>query len=114
MKLQLTSSPLAVSHVEYDDRNQKLVIGQHIAPLTPREYSLAITLLHQRQKWQESGLKVPLCLSVPTLMKITGISPRELLIRHLSNASTKLAPFGIYIICARSYGYFVLFSAEVE
>jgi DNA-binding response OmpR family regulator len=114
MRLQLTPSFLsAYRELEYDDRHHKLIINNQIAPLTPKEYALTMALLRQRKKWQESEGQAILCMSVALLMQITSIRPRDVLIRHLSNAGAKLAAFGIHIVSARTYGYLILFDPEI-
>lgn len=114
MELHLIPGPLSASQqLEHDDQHHKLIINNQIAPLSPKEYTLAMALLRQRKKWQEAEGQTPLCMSVAVLMQITGIRPRALLLRHLSNASAKLVPFGIYIVSARTYGYLLLFAPEI-
>ena len=107
---RLVSTPLTI---EYDTSYHKLVVNHHIAPLSPKEYELAMALLRQRQQWETAEAKALLCLSVAQLMDITHIRPQGTLVRHLSNAGMKLAPLGIYIVNARTYGYFILFESEV-
>lgn len=114
MRLQLTHGPLSAHEkIEHDDQHHKLIINNQIAPLSPKEYALTIALLRQRKEWQETEGQTIFCVSVAMLMQITGISPREVLIRHLSNASMKLAPLGIHIVSARTYGYLILFTSEI-
>lgn len=103
-----------LSHITYDDDRHLLVFNQRIVPLSPKEYALATALLRQRQRWQEAEGQAAFCLSITHLMQATGIRPRETLLRHLSNTTMKLLPFGIYLVNARSYGYLILFASEVE
>ncbi len=112
----MRSSSLFTSFRHSEERNQvhhKLIINNQVAPLSPKEYALAMALLRQRQEWQDNEGHAILCMSVALLMQVTGISPRELLIRHLSNANTKLTPLGIHIVNARTYGYLILFTSEI-
>ncbi|SRR5579883_3300646 len=102
-----------LSQIVYDDARHLLVFNQRVVPLSPKEYALATALLRQRQRWQEAEGQAAFCLSVTHLMQATGIRPREVLLRHLSNTTMKLLPFGIYLVNVRSYGYLILFASEI-
>jgi hypothetical protein len=115
MDLQLTPGPLSAhQQLEHDDQHHKLIINNQVASLSPKEYTLTIALLRQRKKWQDSGGQTVLCISVVSLMQLTGIRSPGVLMRHLSNAGAKLAALGIHIVSARTYGYLILFASEIE
>jgi hypothetical protein len=115
MGSQLATCPrLLLSQITYDDDHHMLIFNHRVVPLSPKQYALATALLCQRQKWQETDGQAALCMSIAQLMKATGIGPREILLRHLSNTSMKLMPFGICLVNVRAYGYLILFASEVE
>ncbi len=114
MDSQLATCPrLLLSQITFDDDHHMLLFNYRVVPLSPKQYALATTLLRQRQKWQETDGRAVLCMSITQLMKSTGIGPRGVLLRHLSNTGVKLIPFGIYLVNVRSYGYLILFASEV-
>jgi hypothetical protein len=91
-----------------NEEHHVLVINGHIAPLTPTEYLLVVALLRQRERWETAAGCAPFAASYALLRQVTGIQQRRLLARHLSNASLKLLPLGIRVICVRE-GYAALF-----
>jgi hypothetical protein len=88
------------------------VIDGHVAPLSPTEYLLALTLLRQRERWEAAAGRAPFAASYALLRKVTGIQSRKLLARHMSHASLKLFPLGIRIVCVGE-GYAALFARDI-
>lgn len=114
MPFQLIPGLLSMlQQVEHDDAHHKLVINDRVAPLSPTQYALTLALLRQRKVWEASGGQAPLCVSVMQLMQRAELLSREVLLRQLSSAGMRLAPFGLHILNVHSYGYLILFEAEV-
>jgi hypothetical protein len=110
---QLIAGPqIAGCRVSYNEPHHTLVIDGHIAPLTPTEYLLALTLLRQRAQWEAASGHAPFAVSYALLRQVTGIQQRKLLARHMSNAGLKLVPFGIRIVCVGE-GYVALFERDL-
>jgi hypothetical protein len=110
---QLLAGPqIAGYRVSYNEAHHTLVIDGHIAPLTPTEYLLALTLLRQREQWEAASGYAPFAASYALLRQVTGIHQRKLLARHMSNASLKLFPLGIRIVCVGE-GYAALFARDI-
>ena len=97
----------------HNDEYHLLVVNHRIAPLTPTEYILSMALLRVRERWEAATGQVPLCASFADLQRVTGIRQRNLLSKHVSNASCKLAPLGIRFACVGE-GYMTLFEADLS
>ena len=79
---------------------RSILIGNRIMRMTPTEYQVALPLLRQREQWERG--QAPLWTTFATLSAITGIRDAELLNRHITNASNKLAPSGIGFVRIRT------------
>ncbi len=95
----------------HNDEYHLLVVNHRIAPLTPTEYLLSMALLRVRERWEAATGHVPLCASLAYLQHVTGICQRNLLSKHVSNASCKLAPLGIRFASVGN-GYITLFEVD--
>jgi hypothetical protein len=95
----------------HNDEYHLLVVNHRIAPLTPTEYLLSMALLRVRERWEAATGRAPLCASFAHLQHVTGIRQRNLLSKHVSNASCKLAPLGIRFASVGE-GYITLFEAD--
>ncbi len=97
----------------HNDEYHLLVVNHRVAPLTPTEYLLSMALLRVRERWEAATGRAPLCASFAHLQHITGIRQRNLLSKHVSNASCKLAPLGIRFASVGE-GYITLFEADLS
>lgn len=97
----------------HNDEYHLLVVNHRIAPLTPTEYLLSIALLRVRERWEAATGRVPLCASFAHLQHVTGIRQRNLLSKHVSNASCKLTPLGIRFASVGE-GYMTLFETDLS
>src|SRR5690242_17473281 len=116
--MRLSANPLiagpiiAGCRISHHDEQHLLVIDGHIAPLTPTEYLLSMALLRQRERWEAAAGRAPFVASYALLRQVTGIQQRKLLARHMSNASLKLFPLGITLVCV-GQGYAALFEWDI-
>jgi hypothetical protein len=99
--------------LSHNDDYHLLVINHRIAPLTPTEYVLSMAMLRLRERWEAATGRTPLCASFAHLRHVTGIQQRNLLSKHISNASCKLAPLGIRFASVGD-GYITLFETDLS
>jgi hypothetical protein len=110
---QLEAGPaVAGCRILQNEEQYVLVINGRIAPLTPTEYLLVMALLRQRAQWEAAVGRAPFAASHALLRQVTGIEQQKLLARHMSNASLKLFPLGIRLICVRE-GYAAFFAHDL-
>jgi hypothetical protein len=108
-----TGPQVAGYRMSHNDDHHLLVINGRLASLTPTEYLLCMTLLHQRERWEAAVGQTPFCVSFAELQRISGIQQRKLLAKHLNNASLKLVPLGIRVLCVDG-SYAVLLEADLH
>ena len=97
----------------HNDDHHLLVINGRLASLTPTEYLLCMALLRQRERWEAAVGQTPLCVSFGALQRLSGIQQRKLLAKHFNNASLKLIPLGVYVVCVGA-SYAVLLEADLH
>jgi hypothetical protein len=81
------------------DTYHKLLCNEHIVPLTPTEYRICRLFLKenaQLMSFHTEALVFPY-IQRTNLQQWVGISNKQLLRKHISNANAKLAPYHLYI-----------------
>lgn len=111
---QINEGPSIRGHQIFQIETLSILVIDGIAiDLTPTEYTLVVTLLLRREKFQNNSEgPLDIYVSFEELQRSAGLSNRPLLAKHIYNASAKLWTADLSIALVNSYGYMVVFEAE--
>ncbi len=107
-RLTLVPGPLAGTglRIAYDAEQEKLVVNGRVSRLSHMQYTLVLALLQQMERFRQGTSGRPY-VRLSELLRLMGTQSSNALHAQMSEARTKLEPFGLGIENVRERGYLI-------